>query len=163
MLGSIVLDAGGLLDRHLGTLSSMQGVELEGEVLVLDRDPGIADIHLNASECSSKDSLFRGEVSSGVTCPQGIVVRQLHGKSTTVVRGRAHCASSRMAQLTCPSRKFEPVPILDIFSSREHPWLGSLSCSSDLIVMKFSMIPDETTLANVESLSEQPCQGLGLS
>jgi hypothetical protein len=32
-----------------------------------------------------------------------------------------------------------------------------------MIVMKFPMIPDETTLAHVESLPEQPCQGLGLA
>lgn len=49
LLGPIALDARGRLDKHLGTPSSMQGVELEGETLVLGRDPSIANIYLSAS------------------------------------------------------------------------------------------------------------------
>jgi hypothetical protein len=48
LLGPIVLDARGRLDKHLGTPGSVQGVELEGEALVLGRNPSIANIHLNA-------------------------------------------------------------------------------------------------------------------
>jgi hypothetical protein len=48
LLGPIVLNARGRSDKHFGTPSSSQGIELGGEALVLGRDPSIANIHLNA-------------------------------------------------------------------------------------------------------------------
>jgi hypothetical protein len=109
LLGPFVLDARGLLDKHLGTSSNVQGVELEREALVLGRDPSIAHIHRNACESSSKDSLFRREVSRGVTCPQDIVVRQ--------------------SQIAEPVHQFHSVPSVDAMEppqSETSPILTSL-------------------------------------
>jgi len=62
-LRSIALGVRHLLDKHLGTPSGVPRVQLERGMLVLGRNPGMADLHPRPSDNSSHDSRFESIVS----------------------------------------------------------------------------------------------------
>jgi hypothetical protein len=62
-LRSIALGARRLLDKHLGASCGVQRVQLVRGVLILGRDPAIADLHPRPSDNSSHDSRFESTVS----------------------------------------------------------------------------------------------------